>query len=493
MSERGTSEKSINGQKKQLSDSSSSLALYRKYRPTSLKEVVGQPQVTKILQAAADRGEFAHAYLLTGQKGTGKTSVARILAHLINGTDYNSEDIDIIEIDAASRGSVDDARELREKSFIAPVSSTHKIYIIDEVHMLSTPAFNALLKIIEEPPRHVVFILATTEIQKVPATILSRVQRFHFRPVKNDTVANHLKAIAKEEKIAIDDEAIDLISERGGGSFRDSISLLDQLSGSDEKINRQTVEEILGLAPDNIIDNIVQSVINRKPEDVINYLNSLYREGINANLITNQIINKIIKLASDKPKLYSLIDKLLDVNKSSSPNIKLTAVLSMSALKTTTLSTAAISSREESKLAVIIEENIVTEINSDRESKELKISNTKLKTKQRSETVPDNISWSKIMNELQNLNQPALLATLKSANVDYDDGRLTLYFDKNFHRKKADTPKFRDSLSQVCVKLYGMAPKIIVAEGTKQAADSKDSLIANVAAIMGGGDIVKET
>ena len=166
------------------------LALYRKYRPTSLAQVIGQPQVTEILQASLDRGTFAHAYLFTGQRGTGKTTVARILAHLVNGLDYSdnlsNDSIDIIEIDAASNNGVDDVRQIRDSVQLAPMNCRYKIYIIDEFHMLSKPAFNALLKTIEEPPEYVIFVLATTELQKVPATILSRVQRFHFKPVPVD-------------------------------------------------------------------------------------------------------------------------------------------------------------------------------------------------------------------------------------------------------------------------------------------------------------------
>ena len=207
------------------------LALYRKYRPTSLDQVVGQPQVTDVIAAANKTKSFAHAYLLTGQRGTGKTTVARILAHLINDLDYtdniNSNNVDIIEIDAASNNGVDDVREIRDGVQLAPMNCSHKVYIIDEFHMLSKSAFNALLKTIEEPPEHAVFILATTELQKVPATIMSRVQRFHFRPLKPELLAKHLRHIADQEKIQVDDDALLLIAQRGGGSVRDSITLLD--------------------------------------------------------------------------------------------------------------------------------------------------------------------------------------------------------------------------------------------------------------------------
>ena len=197
------------GKKGSISSANTKIALYRKYRPTKLEQVVGQPQVTDVLAAAAKSRSFAHAYLFTGQRGTGKTTVARILAHMINELDYtdniNSSNVDIIEIDAASNNGVDDVREIRDSVNLAPMNCSHKVYIIDEFHMLSKPAFNALLKTIEEPPEFVVFILATTELQKVPATILSRVQRFHFKPLTADQLTKHLRFIADNEKIKVDD------------------------------------------------------------------------------------------------------------------------------------------------------------------------------------------------------------------------------------------------------------------------------------------------
>src|SRR6266568_5179085 len=213
-------------------------ALYRTYRPLKLSEVVGQEHVTTALMHTLKAGTLSHVYLFTGPRGVGKTSIARILAHEINGLPYDDErlHLDIIEIDAASNRRIDEIRDLRDKVHIAPTSAKYKVYIIDEVHMLTTEAFNALLKTLEEPPAHVVFILATTEAHKLPETIISRTQRFAFKPVDLPQVVAHLRAIAKQEKIDIDDDALELIAAHGEGSFRDSISLLDQMRNHDAKV-----------------------------------------------------------------------------------------------------------------------------------------------------------------------------------------------------------------------------------------------------------------
>lgn len=497
--------------------SATRLALYRKYRPKSLSEIVGQPQVTDILDAASQSKNFAHAYLLTGQRGTGKTSLARILAHLINETTYDLDekeaDLDIIEIDAASRGSVDDARELREKSAIAPIRSKHKIYIIDEVHMLSTPAFNALLKIIEEPPEHIVFILATTELQKVPATILSRVQRFHFRPVAPEIVAKHLRKISDQEEITIDDEALLLIAQRGEGSFRDAISLLDQLSNSNQKITRQSVEEILGLAPETAITAIIDAISDHNAKIIVETLNNLFKEGLSPSLIVNQLLSELEKLAPEKPKLYSLIEKLLEVAKSAAPGIKLTAILAMAATSGSAKTVAAavvalpkVDSNE--KLATIIEKKIEkekvekakdaskmvdetppTEASNPKKSADENTKDLAESTNSQNDdvTLPAEISWPDVLQQIQNSDQPAILATAKFADPDYANGRVTLYFTKSFHRKKAETAKFRAALATAISELYNATPEITIAATAVRA----DSDTARILDIMGGGEVVK--
>lgn len=289
-------------------------ALYRKYRPISLATVIGQDSVIAPLTEAIKTGSFSHAYIFTGPRGCGKTSVARIFAHEVNNFKYELEDSypDIIEIDGASNTGIDDIRELREKAMIAPTEGKYKVYIIDEFHMLSKSAFNALLKIMEEPPKHVIFVLATTNLEKVPVTILSRAQVYNFKLADKETMFNHLKNIAEKEDVKIDDDALKIIVERGGGSFRDSISLLDQISNlkkKGEKISKEDIDLALGLPADTKIENLLKNF--EEGGETTEILKDLLNSGSAAETIAKDIIDKIIEHPT--AKTLDLVKRLFNV------------------------------------------------------------------------------------------------------------------------------------------------------------------------------------
>lgn len=291
-------------------------ALYRKYRPLHLSEVIGQDKTIEQLQGALIKGKISHAYLFVGPRGCGKTSVARIFAHEINHFDYQLEDsyIDIIEIDAATFTSVDNIRELREKAMIMPTLGKYKVYIIDEVHMLSNSAFNALLKILEEPPEHVIFIMATTNPEKIPATIISRTQIYRFNLAEPKVMQDFLRSVCDKEGIKISDDALKIITERGGGSFRDSLSILNQIGTinlSEKTIEASDVSAALGIPEHQEIQNLINFYENSDTENITNALAALLNYGTTAESITLELIKQILK--NPTPKSLQLVNQLFNV------------------------------------------------------------------------------------------------------------------------------------------------------------------------------------
>ena len=262
--------------------------LYRKYRPEDWKEVVGQEHVVEVLTNSIENNSFAHAYLFTGSRGTGKTSVARIFAKAL-GT--NPEDI--IEIDAASNRGIDDIRALREAVRAFPFSSAFKVYIIDEVHMLTKESFNALLKTLEEPPAHVIFILATTELDKVPETILSRCQTFSFRKPTEKILTKLVEDIAKREKVMLDKKAAALIAFLGDGSFRDTYGLLQKsISASvDRSINRELVERVTGAPSLKVIYGLYDALIAKNIEKAYKELARAAEHHTDMMLLAQLLLN----------------------------------------------------------------------------------------------------------------------------------------------------------------------------------------------------------
>ena len=268
------------------------LVLYRKYRPQEWDEVIGQEHVVRTLTNALKLGRVAHAYLFAGPRGTGKTTIARILAKSLG-----CGNLDLIEIDAASNRGIDEIRELRDGIKFAPTAGKYKVFIIDEVHQLTKEAFNALLKTLEEPPAHAIFILATTEIHKVPETILSRVQSFPFRKLAVPEIIKKLEKIVEMEKIKIEPDALRLIATFAGGSYRDAESTLEQLRvWSDKTIIKEDIEGLLGAVDFEKVKSITDCLNNAGAKEAIDYISKLTNEGTDLEMFTKALINHLRKI-----------------------------------------------------------------------------------------------------------------------------------------------------------------------------------------------------
>ncbi len=311
--------------------------LYRKYRPHDFDSLVGQEYTKKLLKNSVINNKFAHAYIFTGPRGTGKTSSAKIFAkainclHPVDGNPCNKcqncvnfeSSPDIIELDAASNNGVDDIREIINNVRLAPSSMKIKVYIIDEFHMLSTSAFNALLLTLEEPPKDVVFILATTDIQSVPITVLSRCQRFDFKPISMQDIENRLKYVCTEEKLKVTDDAIKEIAMMSNGGLRDALSILDQVAGNGEEIDVQDVIANFGGISNKKINQLLNYYENNNISELIDYINEIKNDGIDIKVLIDKIITRIksilidIKLDKYNGKLYfdNLYNLVFELNK----------------------------------------------------------------------------------------------------------------------------------------------------------------------------------
>ncbi len=291
----------------------SKIALYRKYRPKSFDEILGQDHITGILKNAVKQGRISHAYLFAGPRGTGKTSMARILAK-----EAGCFDVDLIEIDAASSRGIDEIRALRDGVHFAPLRGDVKVYVIDEVHMLTKEAFNALLKTLEEPPKHVIFILATTETEKVPDTIISRCQNFAFRKIPEDIIRASMRDIAKSEGFGIDDEVAGLIALYAEGSFRDAQGMLDQIlslgdKNKDKKIIGEEAREFFAAPPREAVENIILAIIEKDAEKGLEVIQEASRGNRDMKMFLKLILRDIrsILLFKIAPRMKNQLEKIL--------------------------------------------------------------------------------------------------------------------------------------------------------------------------------------
>src|SRR5687768_10687029 len=296
-----------------VQDVESPLALYRRYRPETFQEVIGQDHVTEPLRAALAANRVNHAYLFSGPRGCGKTTSARILARALNCAQAPVADpcgecdscrdlarggpgsIDVIEIDAASHGGVDDARDLREKAFFAPVRDRYKVYIIDEAHMVTTQGFNALLKLVEEPPPHLRFIFATTEPDKVLPTIRSRTHHYPFRLIPPRLLSDYLSLLAGEEGVSIEPAALPLVVRAGAGSARDTLSVLDQLLGGagEAGVTHKLATDLLGFTPDSLLDEVVEAFASRDGASVFSVVDKVVETGQDPRRFTEDLLRRL--------------------------------------------------------------------------------------------------------------------------------------------------------------------------------------------------------
>lgn len=494
-------------------------ALYRKYRSRSLDEIVGQTHITALLKRAIANDNVAHAYLLTGPRGVGKTSIARILAHEINGLSYSDESthLDIIEIDAASNNSVEDIRDLREKVMVAPSVAKKKIYIIDEVHMLSKSAFNALLKTLEEPPEHVVFILATTDVEKLPATIISRVQRFNFRSIATADAVAHLRMIADAENIAADDAALELVARHGKGSFRDSISLLDQLQNlSDGAITPELIESVLGLADAETVRRLLDAYERQDIATITRLIGDAESRGTPAIVLADQLIQTIRSEITEKPYLLPLLDKLLDIARSAWPHVKLLTALASNMAPTEAPAKYSSKASGENRLpgkmpapphipaedkrpkekgaeqaAGNEEPKAAKKVATDGESVSTKETSTQpakpgaAPAKSVAKLGPDQpFPWADFVTKVKE-KTTGVGTLLSKCDHHFDGNTLIIYAGKAFTKKKVD---------QALPHLNASLESVGVADGTitvlESTAPAKDSQAAAILAMMGGGEEV---
>lgn len=482
-------------------------ALYRKYRSKNLDEVVGQEHVTTTLKNALKSGKISHAYLLTGPRGTGKTSIARILAHEVNELPYSDQaHLDIIEIDAASNRRIDEVRDIRDKVRIAPSSATYKVYIIDEVHMLTREAFNALLKTLEEPPKHAIFILATTEVHKLPETIISRTQRFNLKPITTTSISKHLAKIAEAEKVTASDEALNLIAKHSNGGLRDAISLFDQLASHQDKIETTDVQTLLGIAPQDSINELALVLDSGDPKQLIDTLKQFETHGFHAPQVAHQlseaIRTQLIEQTATEPLAQiTLLGELTNVAHANNPYKALELALLGYVLRTNPQPRVQthkpkVEAQEPSKPtaeAIKTPEKTVT--------KEEKITETSTPP---TIILGDEMSpeaWNAILQAVKKTHN-TLYGVVRMAKpiLSEPDATLTLSFGFAFHQKRMNEAKNKQLIQDIVKQVSGQDLTVICVLGSSNdqptepkpvQAKSDSGKLDTITDIFGGGEVLE--
>ncbi len=504
-------------------------ALYRKYRSKSFDEIVGQEHITDTLKNAIKKGKLSHAYLFTGPRGVGKTSIARILAYAINDLPYDEEatHLDIIEIDAASNRRIDEIRDLRDKVHIAPTSAKYKVYIIDEVHMLTREAFNALLKTLEEPPEHAIFILATTEAHKVPETIISRTQRFTFKPIEPGNAVEHLREIAKKEGIKITDEALELLGVHGRGSFRDSISMLDQLAGiATESVSEKEVRLLLGLPDDQLIGRCLSAVSSNDVPALFEAVRLLREQGVDSGRIARSLSESLrSQLANGATEMshqqvMKLLKNLLPLTLSTGDYLGVEVAL-LDALAGTVATVKIVSTPpvikplEKTTKMKVAPTDTETLIQKTAHTTELKITPDEIIVNTPNNVAEEEASiarkptkvvtpfakeqWNELLHALKKDNN-TLYGVLRMCTPLMTDEGLELQFGFGFHKKQVDTPKNTAIIREFLQTYFGLQHFMtktiskqmkVPARVEPEPAPVDNSIISSVSNIFGGAELLE--
>jgi DNA polymerase-3 subunit gamma/tau len=466
------------------------MALYRKYRPENFDQVVGQEQVIRVLKNAVKENMISHAYLFSGPRGTGKTSVARILAKSVNcekRTGYNpcgrcsscinikeGKTMDLLEIDAASNRGIDEIRDLREKIKFAPTDSLYKVFIIDEVHMLTKEAFNALLKTLEEPPEHAIFVLATTEIHKVPNTIISRCQRHDFRRIKMSEIVSTIIDIAKKEKVKVEDEALEMIAEASEGGLRDAISILDQIASVGlPVVTANDVEETLGLTPHKTIYGFIKALIDYQVTDALKILDSLERNGSDVVIFAKTVQEYVSKLVTAKMGNVESLEgtsEQIEELKELASKVSTEQIISISAALMETQGNFRSGVNPAFAMTMVCfygeekqPETTMQVQGKAKEAKEPKPSAGELK-EAKSEPAPQdkrtNGQWNHFLMELKSKNN-TIHAFMRVAVPVFEEERLILTFPYKFHKERLEESKNRMMVENIITKVYGKPYQVV--------------------------------
>lgn len=463
----------------------SEIALYRKYRPQNFKNLVGQDHIRQTLMNAIKGDSISHAYLFCGPRGTGKTTAARLMAKTVNCEDLQEgvepcdkcdfcvdatqgKLIDLIEIDAASNRGIDEIRELREKIKFAPSRAQSKVYIIDEVHMLSKDAFNALLKTLEEPPTHVFFILATTEIHKVPETIISRCQRFDFRRIDVKSLVARLGYIAQQEKIDAELDALELIARSVDGGMRDAIGLLEQMT-FDKKLTYDFVKESLGITGHKAVEQLYDQIIGKDVTKALATINEIHFEGYDLSQFTKdfleflreKMLNEIKNNGPLVPQIMEVIDAFQFAYEIGRSAVIPQLPLEMAVLKSTGVEKKEAVATEE-KVEKKKEEPKKVEEKTEEESKK---EDPLVEAKQEKSDKVIDFSLDTVKKNfprvLENITTPSIKRSFQTATITKAEGnQATVTFSTNFHLEKVDNVQGHDVVERAFKKVFGKTIKM---------------------------------